>query len=159
MIDYKEIDAAMDPIIERIREMNDAIVEALLKTFGGKASELAALQSELDGAIALLPDSMDYSFKEQVHAFSEIAHFAQMMPQDLQRHFHIVLYMAMQRIHEQCELENEELDDYDDSEDEDSEDSEDSSEEGPHITIVVCSRKAGADYADPEDDHQGGADN
>lgn len=159
MIDYKEIDEAMAPIIERIREMNDAIVEAFNKAFGDKASELAALQSELDGAIALLPDSMEFSFKEQVHAFAEIVRLAQAVPVDLRRNFNIVLYMAMQRIHEQCELENEELDDCDDSEDEDSEDSDDSSEEGPHITIVVCSRKAGADYADPEDDHQGGADN
>lgn len=155
MIDYKEIDEATAPIIERIREMNDAIVEAFNKAFGDKASELAALQSKLDEAIALLPDSMDYSFKDQVNAFAEIAHLSQAVPVDLRRNFTIVLYMAMQRIHEQCTgLESEESDGCDDSEDEDSEDS----EEGPHITIVVCSRKAGADYADLEDDHQDGAD-
>ena len=39
MIDYKEIDEAMNPIIERIREMNEAIVEAF-----NKASGLAAIQ-------------------------------------------------------------------------------------------------------------------
>lgn len=149
MIDYKEIDAAMDPIIERIREMNDAIVEAFNKAFGDKASELAALQSELDGAIAMLPDSMEFSFKEQVHAFAEIVRLAQAVPVDLRRNFNIVLYMAMHQIHAQCsaELESEEPDDCDDNDDSENEDSDDA--HGPRIAgIVIVSRSNGGSEHD-----------